>query len=122
MEVSYIEIKNILKKTNSFSRKDWTVKLDNSLWAYRITYKTPIRMTSFRLIYGKSFHLSIKIKLKDFWVIKALNLYDNAAEERRRPQLEELKELRYYTDDNVKLYKEQTKRLHVKHIIRREFK
>lgn len=90
MEVSYIEMKNILKKTNSFSIKDWTVKPDNSLWAYRITYKTPIRTTSFRLIYGKSFYLSIKITLKDFWAIKALNLYDNAAEERRRPQLEEL--------------------------------
>ena len=34
-KVSNREIKNILEKTLNTSRKDWSVKLDDALWAYR---------------------------------------------------------------------------------------
>ena len=27
------------------SKKDWSVKLDDALWAYRTSYKTPIEMS-----------------------------------------------------------------------------
>jgi len=39
-EVSNREIKKILEKTVVSSQKDWAVKLDDTLWAYRTTYKT----------------------------------------------------------------------------------
>ena len=42
VEISTREIKNILEKIVSTSRKDWLVKLDDALWAYRIAYKSPI--------------------------------------------------------------------------------
>ena len=34
-EVSNREVKRILEKTVSASRKDWSAKLDEALWAYR---------------------------------------------------------------------------------------
>ncbi|XP_070015936.1 uncharacterized protein [Nicotiana sylvestris] len=37
-----MEIKSILSKTVNANRTDWSKKLDNALWAYRTTYKTPI--------------------------------------------------------------------------------
>lgn len=37
VEVSNREIKSILEKTVSRSRKDWSMKLDDALWAYRTT-------------------------------------------------------------------------------------
>ena len=40
--ISNGEIKKILEKTVNTSRKDWSIKLDDALWAYRTTYKTPI--------------------------------------------------------------------------------
>ena len=38
VEVSNREIKRILEKTVATSRKDWALKLDEALWAYRIAY------------------------------------------------------------------------------------
>ena len=44
-EISNREIKNILEKTVNANRKDWSLKLENALWAYRTAYKSPIRMS-----------------------------------------------------------------------------
>ena len=53
IEISNREIKSILQKVVGASRKNWSMKLDETLWTYRTAYKTPIRMTPFKLIYGK---------------------------------------------------------------------
>ena len=38
-EVSNRELKKILEKTVASTRKDWSLKLDDALWAYRTTFK-----------------------------------------------------------------------------------
>ena len=44
------EIKLILQKTVNTSRKDWSLKLDDALWAYRTTYKIPLGMSPYKIV------------------------------------------------------------------------
>ena len=61
-EVSNREIKSILEKTVNNSRKDWSKKIEDALWAYRITFKTPLGMSPFRIVYGKACHLPVELE------------------------------------------------------------
>ena len=106
-EVSNREIKRILKV--NATRKDWSPRLHDSLWAYYTSYKIPFGMSLYRIIYGKACHLLLEIEHKAFWALKQLNMDMHAAAENRKFQLCELDELRLFSYENVRIYKEKKK-------------
>nr|GEW17997.1 reverse transcriptase domain-containing protein [Tanacetum cinerariifolium] len=92
VEVSNRGLKRILERTVGKNRASWSDKLDDTLWAFRTAYKTPIGCTSYKLVYGKA-----------------------------KVQLNELNELHDQAYENSLINKKKTKRLYDSNIKDRVF-
>ena len=112
IEVLNMKIKSILQNTVASNKKDWSLHLDNALWAYRTAYKTFIGMSPFRLVYSKPCHLLIEFEHK------AYNMDVDATGIHRTLQLNELEEIKNDAYESSRIYKEKTKAIHDKMISR----
>ncbi|GJS91525.1 reverse transcriptase domain-containing protein [Tanacetum coccineum] len=118
VEVSNRSLKRILERTVGENRARWADKLDDTLWAFRTAYKTPIGCTPFKLVYRKACHLPIELEHKAYWALKHANFDLNTAGDHRKFQLNELRDQAY---ENSLIYKEKTKKLHDSKIKNRIF-
>ena len=122
VELANREIKTILMKVVSSNRKDWSLKLIDSLWVYRTAYNTILGMSPYRLVYGKVCHLPVEIEYKAWWAVKKLNLDMGRASLKRLLDINELEELRNGAYFNSKIEKDRLKKWHDQLIARKNFK
>ena len=85
--------------------KGWKDKLPNALWAYRTAYKTPIGMSTFQLVYGKSYHLPVELEHQAHQARKSWNMDVKLAGRNHQKQIAELEEWRKKAYHSAKLYK-----------------
>ena len=86
------EIKSILEKTINSSRKDWSKKIDDALWAYKTTFKIPLGMSPFRLVNGKACHFPVELEHRAYWATRVMNMDNKVVGEKWMLQLSELEE------------------------------
>nr|GEW06184.1 reverse transcriptase domain-containing protein [Tanacetum cinerariifolium] len=112
VEVTNQGLKRILERTVGENRTLWTDKLDDALWAFRTSFKTPIGCTPYRLVYRKSCHLPLELEHKAYWALKHANFDLKITGDHRKLQLNELHDLRDQAYENSLIYKERAKKLH----------
>nr|GFA27986.1 reverse transcriptase domain-containing protein [Tanacetum cinerariifolium] len=109
------------QRTVGENHTSWSDKLDDALWAFRTSYKTPIGCTPYKLVYGKSCHLPIELEHRAYWALKHVNFDLKTAGDHRKLQLNELSELRDQAYENSVIYKVRIKKLHDSKIKNRIF-
>lgn len=121
MESTNKVLQAILTKTVQQNHKDWADRLLESLWAYRITWRSTTRFSSYEMVYGKKVMFPIEFQIKTFKTTTDLNLELTEAQKQRIAQLNELDDIRQEAFQQTDLVQQQRATWHDKFIKKKEF-
>ena len=103
IEAANKNIKRILRKMVETSQ-DWSEKLPFALWAYRTSFRTSTRATSYSLVYGMEVVLPVKIEMGSLRIALEQQISEVEWTQSRYDQLSLLDERRLRAADHVHAY------------------
>lgn len=107
VEIIKKDLEAILTKTRALHKKYWSNRLLETIWAYKTTWKTPISLTPFEMVYGKTTMMSIEFEHKTLRTTLQLNMTLSEAQRDRILQLNSLDELRKMVVQHIELIQHQ---------------
>jgi hypothetical protein len=105
---------NILKKTIGDNKRKWHEKLQEALWAYRITCRTPTQATPYALVYGVEAVLPLEIEIPSLRVALHYEASDKEKIRLRLEELDALDEKRLQAQQNLEMYRARMERAYNK--------
>eukprot|EP00253_Pinus_taeda_P032465 PITA_32465 len=112
---------NIMTKTVQMNRKDWSEKLRDALWAYRITWKNTTGFSPYQLVYGKEVLLPIEFQIHTYKLAAELGLDLSEAQQQRIMELNRLDEHHQQAIEHTTLVQQQRMKWHDKFIKNKTF-
>jgi hypothetical protein len=98
------------------------VKIQEALWAYRITYRTPTQATPYALVYGVEAVLPLEIEIPSLRVALHHEASDKEKIRLRLEELDALDEKRLQAQQNLEMYRARMERAYNKLARVRQFR
>jgi hypothetical protein len=95
---------NIMKKTMDGNQRDWDNRLQEALWAYRTTYRTPTQATPYSLAFGVKAVLPLEVELPSLWVAMQNDMTMDECQQLRLDELDAMDEKRLIAQQNLEIY------------------
>ncbi|XP_019190497.1 PREDICTED: uncharacterized protein LOC109184956 [Ipomoea nil] len=112
---------NLLKKVVSKSKRDWHDRMEEALWAYRTTYRTPTQSTPYSLVYGVEAVLPLERQIPSLRLAIQEGLTDEENAKLRLAELEVLDEKRLQAQQSLECYQARMSRAFNKRVRTRSF-
>ncbi|XP_019155153.1 PREDICTED: uncharacterized protein LOC109152024 [Ipomoea nil] len=112
---------NLLKKVVSKSKRDWHDRMEEALWAYRTTYRTPTQSTPYSLVYGVEAVLPLERQIPSLRLAIQEGLTDEENAKLRLAELEALDEKRLQAQESLECYQARMSRAFNKRVRTRSF-
>ncbi|XP_070039688.1 uncharacterized protein [Nicotiana tomentosiformis] len=95
---------NLLKKVVPKSKRDWHDRMEEDLWAYRITHRTPTQATPYSLVYGVEAVLPLECQIPSLGLAIQEGITDEENARLRFAELEVLDEKRLEAQQSLECY------------------
>ena len=95
---------NLLKKVVFKTKQDWHERIEEALWAYRTTFRTPTQATPYSLVYGVEAVLPLERQIPSLRIAIQEGLIGEENAKLRLQELEALDEKRLEAQQRLECY------------------
>src|SRR5436190_1845376 len=114
-------IRKLLNNFVSHTKCDWDEKLNECLWAYCSTVRTPTKAIPFSLVYGAEAVLPLEIQIPSLRVALASQMTEEDKHQARLRQLEALDAKRLQAQQQIELYQARISKAYNRKVRERTF-